>query len=297
MIVISERVHPIALEMLSSYEIYYDPDLYSQRGALLRVLSRARGLIVRNKTQVEAELLAHAPHLKVVGRLGVGLDNIQTDLLSAQGIQLIVPRGANAVSVAEYVLGMLIAFQRHLLTLTRQVRQGGWIRDMSGLEIDGRTLAVIGYGATGQAVAQRAQAFHMRLRVYDPFAQVPQTWATSTLEEVLDGADVVSLHVPLTAKTFHLLNEKTLAILPHHATVINTARGELIDESQLLAALTKKHLGGAILDVREVEPPKASDELLGLANVWCTPHIAGLTEDSQIAIARYVAQGLIGVLG
>ncbi len=103
--------------------------------------------------------------------------------------------------------------------------------------------------------------------------------------------------MPLTAKTFHLLNEKTLAILPHHATVINTARGELIDESQLLAALTKKHLGGAILDVREVEPPKASDELLGLANVWCTPHIAGLTEDSQIAIARYVAQGLSGVLG
>ncbi|WP_020375974.1 NAD(P)-dependent oxidoreductase [Sulfobacillus thermosulfidooxidans] len=175
MIVISERVHPIALEMLSSYEICYDPDLYSQRGALLRVLSRARGLIVRNKTQVDAELLAHAPHLKVVGRLGVGLDNIQTDLLSAQGIQLIVPRGANAVSVAEYVMGMLIAFQRHLLALTQQVRQGGWIRDMSGLEIDGRTLAVVGYGATGQAVAQRAQAFHMRLRVYDPFAQVPQT--------------------------------------------------------------------------------------------------------------------------
>ncbi|PSR26731.1 MAG: hydroxyacid dehydrogenase [Sulfobacillus benefaciens] len=296
MILISEMIHPVGLDILSSYEVYYDPDLHQDSNALLSQIARARALIVRNKTQVNAELIERAPLLQVVGRLGVGLDNIHQEVLRERDIGLIVPRGANAISVAEYVIGMAIAFQRHFLRMTLQVRERQWVRDMSGVELAGKTLAVIGYGAAGQAVINRARSFGMKLRIFDPFAEVPGSLKAETVEEALEGADILSLHVPLTHETFHLLNETTLKRLHSHSVVINTARGELIDETALLHALEAKQLGGAILDVREIEPPLQDDRLRMLTNVWSTPHIAGLTEDSQIAIARYVAEGIKEVL-
>ena len=292
MIVISEMIHPIALDILSSHEVYYDPELYRNPDALFAHVALARGLIVRNKTQVNAELMAGAPYLRAVGRLGVGLDNIDQEVLQQSGVQLIVPQGANAISVAEYVLGMTIAFQRRFLRMTSQVRQGQWIRDMSGGELAGKILAVIGYGATGQAVALRAQAFGMVLKIFDPYAKTATSGNTRTLEEALKGADIVSLHVPLSHETHHLINQSTLRLLHSHSLIINTARGELINEPDLLRALETKKLGGAILDVRETEPPQTGDLLSALPNVFSTPHIAGLTEDSQLAIARYVAEGI-----
>lgn len=295
-IVISEFIHPVALEILASHDVVYDVDLFRRPDDLRKVLSRAQALIVRNKTPVDADLLGYAPNLRVVGRLGVGIDNIRQNLLAEKAIRLILPKGANAISVAEYVIGMAISFQRHLWQMTAQTREGNWDRDMSGLELAGRTLGIVGYGATGQQVAVRAQALGMRLKIYDPRAPVPSQWAAENLEELLRAADVVSLHVPLTPKTFHLLNEKTLAILPRHALLINTARGELIDEAALLIALRTQNLGGAILDVRALEPPAPGDEIAALPNVFSTPHVAGLTEDSQIAIARYVAQGINDVI-
>ncbi len=298
MILITEMIHPIGLDILSRYDddVYYDPDLHQKPEALADRVALARALIVRNKTQVNAELIERAPYLRVVGRLGVGLDNIDQGVLQQRSVRLIVPQGANAVSVAEYVLGMAIAFQRRFPRMMSQLRQGQWIRDMSGGELAGKTLAVIGYGKAGQAVAIRAQAFGMKLRIYDPYAEVEDSWKTESFEEAVEGADIISLHVPLTPQTYHLINSLTLSLLHSHSLVINTSRGELIDELALLKALETEKLAGAVLDVREKEPPGPQDRLAMLPNVFSTPHIAGLTEDSQIAIARYVAEGVKEVL-
>ncbi len=294
MIVISEVMDPQGLALLDNFDVHYDPELYRKREELLSLTHGAEALIVRNQTQVDAELIASAHALKAVGRLGVGLDNLDMPRLAARQIPVIVPRGANAVSVAEYVLGSLLAFRRHLPALSAHVEQGGWVRDMSGTEIAGTRLAILGYGATGQALAQRAQALGMSLAVYDPLApHIPPGWAVSDLAELFAGADALSLHVPLTPDTRHIINAESLQHLPQEAVLINTSRGELVDEAALLQALQSGKLGGAILDVRESEPPRRPDALGALKNVWSTPHIAGLTQDSQAAIARTVSEGII----
>jgi phosphoglycerate dehydrogenase-like enzyme len=293
MIVISEVMDPQGLTLLEGLDVHYDPQLYSQRRELLQWTRDAEALIVRNQTQVNQELIESATGLKAVGRLGVGLDNLDMPRLAQRQIPVIVPRGANAISVAEYVLASLMSFRRHLPALGEQVRSGQWVRDMSGTEIAGTCLALVGFGATGKALAYRAEALGLRLKVYDPLAtDVPARWAASSLTELFVDADAVSLHVPLTAQTRHLINAYSLRDLAAHAVLINTARGELVDETALLDALIAGELGGALLDVRESEPPVSGDALTALANVWTTPHIAGLTQNSQVAIARTVSEGI-----
>ncbi len=296
MILISEVMHPAGLKLLNAYEVHYDPDLYANRSALLHWAANADALIVRNQTQVDSALLSQAPRLAAVGRLGVGLDNLDMALLVQRKIPVIVPYGANAPAVAEYVVGSMIAFRRHVLCLVDQVRNGLWMRDMSGTEVGGKTLGIVGYGATGKAVAQRAHALGMDVSVYDPGADVPDTWRSPSLSALFSRSATVSLHTPLTAKTRHMVNRNTLDELPEGALVINTARGELIDEQALALALASGRLGGAILDVREDEPPPAHDVLRAIKNVWLTPHIAGLTQDSQIAIAQRVAARIDEIL-
>lgn len=293
MIVISEVMDPQGLTLLEGLDVHYDPQLHSQRRELLQWTRDAEALIVRNQTQVNQELIESATGLKAVGRLGVGLDNLDMPRLAQRKIPVIVPRGANAISVAEYVLASLMSFRRHLPALREQVRSGQWVRDMSGTEIAGTCLALVGFGSTGKALAHRAEALGLRLKVYDPLAtDVPARWAASSLTELFADADAVSLHVPLTAQTRHLINAYSLRDLPAHAVLINTARGELVDETALLDALIAGELGGALLDVRESEPPVSGDALTALANVWTTPHIAGLTQNSQVAIARTVSEGI-----
>lgn len=295
MIVITEMMHPSGLSLLPEGTLY-EPDLFQQRDRLKSLMAKTTGLVVRNRTQVDEDLLAHAPQLKVVGRLGVGLDNIDTKALKDHHVELVVPYGANAVAVAEYVMAALLTATRRIPVLDQTVRAGKWDRTARQTQLSGKTLGIVGYGAIGQHLATRAEAFGMTIKVHDPYATIPQKWVGSPWPQFVEDLDFVSLHVPLTSETRNMLDRTVLSGLKPQAWVINTARGELIDEIALADALDAGEVGGAILDVRLSEPPPPGDRLLGRDNVWVTPHIAGLTEEAQQDISQTVAQGILDVL-
>ncbi len=304
-ILITEFIDEVGLELLRRTEgvdLHYAPELVRDRAGLLVALSEVDGLIVRNQTQVDAELIAAAPALKVVGRLGVGLDNISQPILKERGIGLVVPFGANANAVAEWTLGAMLALARRFVPATISTAGGGWQRSLfGGEELSGKTLGLIGFGDIAHRVARRALAFEMKLATYDPYlaTAVVSEWGErltryERIEDLLRVSYFVSLHVPLTDETRHLLNAERLALLPSGAFVINSARGGLVDEVALLNELMSNRLGGAALDVREKEPPTQPDPFAqdGL-NALLTPHVAGLTGEAQRRISLEVAQAVL----
>lgn len=288
-------MHPSGLALMPEGTLY-DPDLYKERDRLKSLLTKATGLVVRNRTQVDRDLLACAPQLRVVGRLGVGLDNIDTVALKDHHVELVVPYGANAVAVAEYVMAALLTATRRIPVLDQTVRAGKWDRTARQTQLSGKTLGIVGYGAIGQHLATRAEAFGMTVKVHDPYTTIPEKWVASPWPQFVEDLDFISLHVPLTAQTGNMLDRTTFSRLKQHAWVINTARGELIDEMALVEALDAGYVGGAVLDVRSSEPPAPGDRLIGRDNVWVTPHIAGLTDEAQQEISQTVARGILDVL-
>lgn len=306
MIVVCEFIAPSGLERLrrSGLEVFYDPGLWKDRAALKAHLGRAAALVVRNQTRVDAELLEAAPHLRVVGRLGVGLDNIERPALEARGVALCVARGINAGAVAEYVLAAMLHLARNLAGAAAHVAEGGWERTaFGGFELAGKTLGLIGLGEVGLRVARRARAFGMRVVAADP-ARLPWESVVQDLEielcptsGVLEQAHFLSLHVPLTQETRHLIRAETLARMPRGSYLINTARGELVHAADLADALRTEHLAGAVLDVVEPEPLPPDHVLRGVPNLYITPHVAGLTAEAQEAVALRVAEGVLQALG
>jgi len=275
----------------------YDAGLADRRDALLAAVADADALIVRNKTRVDAELLAAARKLRVVGRLGVGLDNIDLAACAARRIEVIPATGANALAVAEYVIGTALALLRGAYLGTAAVGAGHWPRAAlsQGRELCGKTLGVIGFGSVGRATSRLARALGMTVIGFD--AHVPAGSAVWVQEEttprrfddVLRDADVVSLHVPLTPATRGLIDAEKLSLLKRDAILINTARGGVVDEAALAAALRKGRLGGAALDVFETEPLPAGSPLADCANVILTPHIAGVTRESNVRVSTMIA--------
>jgi phosphoglycerate dehydrogenase-like enzyme len=306
MIVVSEFITPSGLERLkqSGLEVYYDPDLWKDRAALKARLAGATALIVRNQTLVDADLLAVAPRLKVVGRLGVGLDNIVQPDLKARGVALYFARGINAGAVAEYVLAAMLHLARNIAGAARHVAGGGWNRAaFGGFELSGKTLGLVGLGEVGLRVARRARAFGMTVVASDPM-RLPWESVVEDLEirlastpEVLRSAQFLSLHAPLTPETKELIRAETLATMPRGSYLINTARGELVNQADLVAALRSGHLAGAVLDVVDPEPLPAQHLLRGVENLWITPHVAGLTAEAQEAVGLRVAEGVLNILG
>ena len=297
-IVISEFMDTPAVDRLRRHgEVDYRPELVDDRLALCQSLDQAQALIVRNRTQVDAALLAAAPNLQAVGRLGVGLDNIDTGLCKEKGIQVYPAVGANAQAVAEYVIATALILLRGAYVASHAVAAGDWPRTQlsNGLEMHSRKLGLVGFGGIGQLVARLASGLGMQTIAYDPFthADSPIWQATGTapmdLEPLLQQSDVVSLHVPLTKDTRHLLNARRLALLKPQAVLINTSRGGIVDESALIAALEQGRLRGAALDVFEDEPVKARNPLTVLPNLILTPHIAGLTEEANQRVSELVA--------
>ncbi|MEN4921574.1 hydroxyacid dehydrogenase [Achromobacter spanius] len=300
-VLISEFMDAPAVDALRQrFDVRYAPDLVEQRGALLEAAGDADALIVRNRSQVNAELLAAAPRLRVVGRLGVGLDNIDLPGCEARGIQVIPATGANARAVAEYVIGTMLALLRGAYAATPDVAAGKWPRTAlsQGLEAHGRTLGVVGFGGIGRLAARLAQGLGMRVVGSD--AALPAShpaWqetgaAPLALDELLAQADVVTLHVPLTADTRHLLDAGRIARMRPGAILINTSRGGIVDEAALAAALRAGHLRGAALDVFEEEPLPAGSPLADAPNLILTPHIAGLTQEANTRVSDMVAAGV-----
>lgn len=304
-ILICEFMDEAAVASLARHhDTVYDKDLVDRRDELKARLADADALIVRNRTQVNAELLGAAPRLAVVGRLGVGLDNIDVALCESRGIGVIPATGANALAVAEYVVGTAMALLRGAYASTADVAAGKWPRPAlsNGREIAGKTLGVVGFGGIGRLTARLGRALGMRAMGCD--AQVAADdprWAEDgveprTLDALLAAADVLTLHVPLVPATRNLIDASRLAAMKPGAILINTARGGVVDETALAAALRAGRLGGAALDVFEREPLPAGSPLAGCPNLILTPHIAGVTTESNERVSALIAERVVQAL-
>lgn len=286
------------------FDTSYDATLVDRREELLGKLKDVDALIVRNRTQVNGEILAAAPKLKVVGRLGVGLDNIDLPACRARNVEVIPATGANALAVAEYVIGTAMMLLRGVYFSTAAVAAGQWPRGplSNGREIGGKTLGIIGFGGIGQLTAQLAQGLGMRVVATDPMISAAspiwkETCVTClTLDQLLAECDVVSLHVPLVPETRNLINAARLAMMKADAVLINSARGSIIDEAALAAALKSKQLGGAALDVYDAEPLKAGSPLAECPNLILTPHVAGVTTESNTRVSGMIAERVAAFL-
>jgi (S)-sulfolactate dehydrogenase len=304
-IVISEFIDASAIASLEQhFDVLADPSLVDQPGVLRERLADAHALIVRNRTQVSAALLDGAPRLTVVGRLGVGLDNIDLGACEARGVRVFPATGANARAVAEYVITTSLMLLRGAYRSSAAVADGRWPRAAlsNGREVAGSTMAVIGFGGIGQLVAQLARALGMQVVGYD--ANLPADaacWRETgvpcvSFVDALGAADVVSVHVPLVDSTVNLLGAAQLAMLKPHAAVINTSRGGVIDENALADALKQGRIGGAALDVFADEPLKAGSPLAAAPNLILTPHIAGLTVQSNERVSTLIASRVMQAL-
>lgn len=276
-------------------DVIYDATLVQNRQRLLDLGENTEALIVRNQTRVDVELLEHFPRLQVIGRLGVGLDNIEVGECKKRDIPVISARGFNANAVAEYVMSCMFQHVRPIHRWSGQVRAGTWDRMAAmGGELYGKTLGLIGIGDIGQRIATRARVIGLQVAAFDPFvlpshAVVRDVGVSLTsFEDLLQQAHFVSLHIPLTPQTRNLLDAHALARMRADSVLINTARGGIIDEGALAAVLVKQPTRYAYLDVRAAEPPGADDALRELDNVSLTPHIAGITVESSHDVAAFV---------
>ena len=298
-ILITEFMDQDAVACLAkTFDTHHDATLVDRRAALLERLADVDALIVRNRTQVNAEMLAAAPQLKVVGRLGVGLDNIDMPACKARAVNVIPATGANALAVAEYVIATAMVLLRGAYFSSAAVGSGEWPRTplSNGREIGGKVLGIVGFGDIGRLVARLAQGLGMQVVASDPLidAAAPVWKETnvrfSTLDALLAESDVITLHVPLVADTLNLLNAARLAMMKADAVLINSARGGIVDECALAAALRAKKLAGAALDVFVDEPLKAGSPLAGCPNLLLTPHIAGVTAEANIRVSSMIAE-------
>lgn len=272
-------------------------DAYPSEGALARACADADAILARLGTVTRAVLEA-APRLRIVARHGVGVDAVDLAAATARGIVVTTTGSENAAAVAEYTFALLLGLARHVVAADAGMRAGEWKRDpLVGMELDGATLGVIGYGAIGRRVARQGLGFGMRVLACDPAATATDGGVRLVaLDELLAQADVVTLHTRLTADNAHLVDARALSRMKPGAVLVNTARGELVDETALLAALTSGALRGAALDTFEREPLAADHPLRRLPNVLLSPHVAGQTEAAVQRVARAAAQCILDEL-
>ena len=287
-------------EVLSDLDVLYDPALVDDRQAMLVHLADARAIVVRNRTQVDSELLEHAPRLKVVGRLGVGLDNIDLEACAARGVEVCPATGANDLAVAEYTITAALVLLRGAWFATGRMIDGEWPRtDSMGREMSDKRLGLIGYGSIAREVASRARALGMRVAAFDPYLPAGHAaWesvARLSLEELAGNSDVVSVHVPLTDETRNLVDAAFIARMPEGAILINTARGGVVEENAIVESLREGRLGGAALDVFANEPLTAESggRFRDVPGLLMTPHIAGITEESNLRVSRLTAENVL----
>jgi len=303
-IVISEFMDDAAVQSLhADFSVLYAPDLVDRPADLAGALRDADALIVRNRTQVNGELLAGTRRLVAVGRLGVGLDNIDQAYCASRGIAVVPAIGANAAAVAEYVVGLAMGLLRGFLFSCGEVAAGEWPRARlaSGCEVAGKVLGLVGYGSVGQRVGELARAVGMRVLAYDPMLPPGHpAWRDATRCEEVDDlfrqADVVSLHVPYSAQNAGLVDERRLGLMKAGAVLVNTARGGIVDEAALARALRSGALAGAAVDVFAHEPLPAGSALAGAPNLFLTPHIAGVTHESNERVSALIAQRIAEIL-
>lgn len=298
-IVITEFMdEPAVAALRTKFDVRHDAKLADRRSELLAALADVDAVIVRNRTQVDQALLANAAKLRVVGRLGVGLDNIDVEACKARGIQVIPASGANALAVAEYVICTVMLLLRGQYLASAAVAAGEWPRGAfgEGRETAGKTLGIVGFGGIGRLTARLAQGLGMKVIAAD--AMIPAdspVWRDTgvgqrELDRLLAESDAVTLHVPLTGETRHLIDAARIGRMKPGAVLVNSARGGVVDEAALVAALRAGGLGGAALDVFEEEPISAGSPLAGVPNLVLTPHVAGVTRESNARVSSMIAE-------
>jgi len=304
-VVITEFMDERAVAQLAAvHSVLYDPALVDDAARLHKEAAGADVLVVRNRTQVRGDLLAALAQCRVIGRLGVGLDNIDVAACQARGMQVIPATGANALSVAEYVVGTALLLLRGAYQASSAVAAGQWPRNAlsNGREAGGKTLGLIGFGSIGQLTARLARALGMNVIAFDAMMDDDHpAFADSGvrcvgLDEVIRSADVISLHVPLVDSTRGLFDAARLASMKPGAVLINTARGGIVDEVALAAALRSGHLGGAAIDVFGTEPLPVAAHFAGCPNLVLTPHVAGVTAEANERVSFLIAVKVLEAL-
>lgn len=302
-ILISENIRGRAVDSLASrFEVVTNPDLWRDPEALAHQLADVRALIIRNQTQITGDLLRNAKKLSVIGRAGVGLDNVDLGACLKAGVTVTSTPEQNAISVAELAIGLMISVARQIPAADADTKQGNWNRQrFHGMELYGKTIGIVGAGKIGMLTARRAQAFGMKILAYDPYISRDNVFLAElnaelvSLNDLLSRSDVVSCHLPSTPQTAHILNAAAFAQMKPSAYFINTSRGEVVDEAALCSVLRSKKIAGAALDVRETEPP-VTGELETLPNVLLMPHIAALTHEAQARVTQAICDDVARVL-
>ncbi len=307
-IVISEFMDESAVNRLrtefGAEAVRYEPSLVDRAEELVASVADCDALIVRNRTQVRGALLDACTRARVIGRLGVGLDNIDVTACEARGMKVIPATGANALAVAEYVIATAMLLRRAGYLCTGDVASGKWPRNQlsAGRETAGATLGLIGFGSIGQLTGTLARGLGMKVVAYDPaLPEHHSAWARVgatcvDLETLVATADVVSLHVPLVDATRNLFDSRRIDQMKAGAVLINTSRGGIVDETALAAALRSGRLGGAALDVFTQEPLPASPTFTGCPNLVLTPHIAGVSAEANVRVSSMIAEAVISAM-
>jgi D-3-phosphoglycerate dehydrogenase len=303
-ILISENIRGAAVDALSSqFDVTFLPELWKDEAGLSNRIGDFRALIIRNQTQVTASLLASAKKLIVVGRAGVGLDNVDVAAATRAGILVTSTPDQNAISVAELAIGLMLCLARKIPAANQDTKSGNWNRQQfAGTELYGKTIGIVGAGKIGYLTARRAQSLGMRVLAYDPFISRDSILLSElnaelvSLDDLLTRADVVSCHLPSTPTTHGLLNAERFGRMKSTATLINTSRGEVVVENDLLDALKSGKIAGAALDVRAMEPPQTG-ELERLPNLILTPHVAAFTQEAQDRVTTAICEDIGRVLG
>lgn len=303
-ILVTENIAGPAMdELRKTGDVAFEPDLWRDPAALTAAAREAEAIIVRNQTQVTADVIAAAPKLKLIARAGAGLDNIDVQAATAAGVVVSFAPTENSLSVAELALGLMLSLARMIPAADRDTKGGGWSRArFTGGELSGRTLGVVGIGRIGTLVAERARALGMKIIAHDDFVDPEATHLQEletelvSLEKLLAEADFVTVHVPLTEGTRHLFGKKAFAAMKPSAFLINTSRGEVVDESALASALERGELAGAALDVRESEPPAGGSPLAAMDNVILTPHVGAFTGEAQERVVAAVCRDAAAIL-
>ena len=302
-VLVTENIAGDGMEELKrAFDVSFEPQLWKSPEKLYAAAADAHALIVRNQTKVDRELIAAAKRLWVIGRAGVGLDNVDVRAASDAGVVVAFTPEQNAISVAELALGLMLSLARMIPPADASTKAGQWERQaFTGTELFGKTLGLVGLGRIGFLVAMRARAFGMKILAHDAFVSpdsvlVAESGATLvSMDELLAQADVVSVHVPRTPQTERFIGPAAFAQMKPNSLFINTSRGEVVDEPALIAALRQKRIAGAALDVRSAEPPTAG-ELEAMPNVILTPHIAAFTAEGQARVVTSICRDVASVL-
>ncbi len=300
-VLICDAVDPILNNILqkNGLRISYEPEITTDQ--INEKIGNFEIVIVRSRTKLTKEMINKANKCKIIARVGVGLDNIDVEAAQTKGIRVINAAEGAMNAVAELVLGLMLSLAREIPKADRELRNGKWLKkELIGTELSGKYLGIVGLGNIGKKLAKHARALNMNILGYDVIP-IPEDFSREVsliktdLETLLSSADYVSFHVPFTESTHHLVNSERIAKMKKTAYIINTSRGEIIDEGALYAALKEGKIAGAALDVFEKEPA-TGNKLATLPNVICTPHIGAQTREAQALAANVIAEKIIMIL-